>query len=55
MHANVVLNVKCRRPGRDLFPPISLILPFDFTPGSGFVCRVQTMSLSHAATSKNDA
>lgn len=35
MHANIMLNVKCHRPGCELFPPIILILLFDFTPISG--------------------
>lgn len=45
MHADVMFNVKCCRPGRDLNPPIFLILLFDFTPESG-------MNLSHTATTK---
>lgn len=32
-----MLNVKYRRPGCELFPPIVLIPLFDFTPGSGFI------------------
>lgn len=40
MHANVMLNVKRRHQGCELFPSIFLILLFDFTPCSGFVDKV---------------
>ena len=40
MHANIMLNVKWAVQVMSYFLQFSLILLFDFTPGSGFVDKI---------------